>query len=135
MTHAERFISRIDTRRLLALIRKESKQMFRDPSTVLIAVVLPVVLIFLYAYAVSLDLNHVPIGVVLETDSPAAQSMAAAFTGSNHFTVTTARDRREVAEGVVGGRLRGYVVIPQDFDRRVASNGAMPLIQVITDGS
>jgi ABC-2 type transport system permease protein len=135
MTHSERLLPRVNGRRLLALIKKEARQMFRDPSTLLIAVVLPVVLIFLYAYAVSLDLNKVPIGVVLETDSPAAQSLGAAFTGSPHFTVTTARDRREVAEAVLGGRLRGYVVIPQDFDRRVASGGQMPLVQVITDGS
>jgi len=135
MTHAERLFPRIDFRRLAALIRKETRQMFRDPSTLLIAGVLPVVLIFLYAYAVSLDLNHVPIGVVQECDSPAAQSMGAAFTGSPHFLVKTARDRREVAEAVVGGRLRGYVVIPQDFDRRVAAGGREPIVQVITDGS
>ena len=134
-TATEAYRPGLSPRRLLALIRKETRQMFRDPSTLLIAVVLPVVLLFLYAYAVSLDLNKVPIGVVLESDSAAAQSLAAAFTGTPHFTVTAARDRREVAQAVVGGRLRGYVVIPQDFDRRVSSGGQLALAQVITDGS
>ena len=122
-------------RRLAALVGKESRQMLRDPSTILIAFVLPAVLILLYAYAVSLDLNRVPVAVVQECDSPAAQSLAAAFSGSRFFRVTPARDRRQVQEDLVGDRLRGFVVIPQDLDRRLAGDGSVPLVQVITDGS
>jgi len=122
-------------RRLATLVRKESLQVVRDPSTILIAFVLPVVMLFLVASAVALDIRKVPIGVVLESDGAAAQSLAAAFSGTRYFVVTPARDRREVAEGVVGGHLRGYVVIPQDFEQRLASPAAQPLIQIITDGA
>ena len=135
MTRPKRLSSQLDLRRMLALIHKESRQMWRDPATILMAFVLPVVMIFLYAYAVSLDLNKVPIGVVLESDSANAQSLAAAFGGSRYFTVTPARDRREVQEGIIGARLRGFVVIPQDFDRRLEAGGAQPLVQVVTDGT
>jgi ABC-2 type transport system permease protein len=131
---------RFDLARLTALIHKESRQMWRDPATILIAFVLPVVMIFLYAYAVSLDLNKVPVGVVLESDGGNAQSLAAAFSGSRYFEVHPARDRREVEAGIVSGRLRGFVVIPQDLDRRIAagadrSAGPVPLVQVVTDGT
>lgn len=126
---------RFDWRRLLALARKESLQAMRDPSTILIAVVLPLVLLFLFAYAVSLDVREVRIGVVLESDGAAAHSLAAAFAGTRYLQVTPARDRREVADQVVAGKLRGFVVIPQDFERRLASQAAQPLVQVITDGS
>jgi ABC-2 type transport system permease protein len=122
-------------RRLIALVRKESLQAMRDPSTILIAFVLPVVLLFLFAYAVSLDVREVRIGVVLESDSASAQSLAAAFSGTRYLKVTPARDRREVADQVVSGQLRGFVVIPQDFERRLASSVAQPLVQVTTDGS
>ena len=133
----------LDLRRLAALVHKESRQMWRDPATILMAFVLPVVMVLLYAYAVSLDLNKVPVGVVQETDTPAAQSLAAAFGASRYFRVTPARDRREVDEAIVGGRLRGFVVIPQDLDRRLgawggqgpSASGAAPLVQVVTDGS
>ncbi|MGA2083117.1 MAG: ABC transporter permease [Holophaga sp.] len=125
----------LDFRRLAALVHKESRQMWRDPATILMAFVLPIVMVLLYAYAVSLDLNKVPVGVVQETDSPAAQSLAAAFAGSRYFQVTPARDRRELEEAILGGRLRGFVVIPQDLDRRLAAAGGQPLVQVITDGS
>src|SRR3546814_5815046 len=69
---------RFDARRLAALVRKESLQALRDPSTLLIAFVLPTVLLFLFAYAVSLDIRKVRIGVVVESPSVAAQQLAAA---------------------------------------------------------
>src|SRR3546814_1164581 len=49
--------------------------------------------------------------------------------------VTFAHDRREVADRVVAGELRGFVVIPQDFEQRLAGTGDHSLVQVVTDGS
>jgi len=120
--------------RLLGLIRKESLQVVRDPSAIVIAFVLPGVLLFLFAYAVSLDTRDVRIGVVLESDAPAARELADAFAGTRYLAVTPARERRQVADGLVSGRLRGFVVIPQDFARRLAA-GTEPLVQIVTDGS
>lgn len=124
-----------DPQRVLALAWKESLQAVRDPSVILIAFVLPVVLLFLFACAVSLDVRQVPIGVILETDAAPAQALAAAFAGTRYFVVTPARDRRELAGDLTGGRLRGLVVIPQDFEARLAAPGRQPLVQVVTDGS
>ena len=126
---------RFDPKRLWALVLKESLQAMRDPSTLLIAFVLPVVLLFLFAYAVSLDVRAVRLGVVQESESASAQSLAAAFAGTRYLDVTFAHDRREVAERVVSGDLRGFVVIPQDFEQRLADRGARPLVQIIADGS
>jgi len=126
---------RFDPQRLWALVLKESLQAIRDPSTLLIAFVLPVVLLFLFAYAVSLDVRDVRIGVVVESPSAPAQELAAAFAGTRYLNVTFAHDRREVAEQVVSGKLRGFVVIPQDFEQRLTRRDGEPLIQVVTDGS
>ena len=126
---------RFDPKRLWALVLKESLQAMRDPSTLLIAFVLPVVLLFLFAYAVSLDVRAVRIGVVQESESASAHSLAAAFAGTRYLNVTFVHDRREVADRVVSGSLRGLVVIPQDFEQRLANRGAQPLVQIITDGS
>ena len=122
-------------RRLLALVRKEGLQVVRDPSAILIAFVLPVILLFLFAYAVSLDIRQVPIGLVLESDDPSAQSLAATFSGTRYFQVTPARDRRQVAGAVAAGELKGFVVIPADFAHRRAEPLAGPLVEIITDGS
>jgi hypothetical protein len=59
-------------RRVWALVRKETYQISRDPSSIAIGVVLPVVLILLFGYGLSLDVRHVPIAVVLEDASPPA---------------------------------------------------------------
>ncbi|HRO62522.1 ABC transporter permease [Thermomonas sp.] len=128
-------LRRFDRGRLLALVRKESLQALRDPSTLLIAFVLPVVLLLLFAYAVSLDARHVRIGVVVESPSASAQSLAAAFAATRYLDVRFAHDRREVADRLVSGTLRGFVVIPQDFERRMAAHDGQPLVQIITDGS
>ena len=128
-------LRRFDLRRLVALVTKESYQALRDPSTLLIAFVLPVVLLLLFAYAVSLDAKEVRVGVVLESPGASAQSLGAAFSGTRFLNTHFAHDRREVAEQLISGTLRGYVVIPQDFEQRLAQRGSEPLVQIVTDGS
>jgi ABC-2 type transport system permease protein len=127
--------SPINGRRLLALVRKETLQAVRDPSTILIAFVLPVILLLLFAFAVSLDVRDVRLGLVLESDAAAAQSLAAAFSGTRYFSVTPARSRQEIEPQLVSGDLHGMVVIPQDFQQRLSSPGRGPLLQVVTDGT
>lgn len=122
-------------RRLWALVLKESLQAIRDPSTLLIAFALPVVLLFLFAYAVSLDVREVRIGLVQESESAAANQLAAAFASTHYLDVTFLQDRREAARQVVSGQLRGFVVIPQDFEQRLLGQGEQSLVQAITDGS
>ena len=127
-------VRHFDPARFVALVRKESLQAMRDPSTLLIALVLPLILLFLFAYAISLDVRHVRIGVVLESPGATARTLADAFSGTHYLDVTFAYDRREVAGKLITGELRGYVVIPQNFERHFADTGS-PLVQIITDGS
>ena len=91
-------LHRFDARRLAALVRKENLQALRDPSTLLIAFVLPAVLLFLFAYAVSLDIRKVRIGVVVESTGASAQQLAAAFaaTGIADFRAKTAEFLRKL---------------------------------------
>jgi drug efflux transport system permease protein len=135
MSGAAHGSQRLDLSRLLALMRKETLQIVRDPSAILIAFVLPIVLLFLFAFAVSLDVRDVRLGVVLESDTVDAQSLAAAFAGTRYFLVEPARDRRELEPALIAGTLHGMVVIPQDFDQRLRSTERGPLVQIITDGT
>lgn len=124
-----------DFGRLRALVRKETLQILRDPSTMLVAFVLPVVMLFLFAYAVSLDIKRLPIGLVVASDGEEVRSLSAAFASSRYFEVHLAHDRRDAAPRVVDGSLRGMVVIPADLAQRLTSGGAQPLVQIVTDGS
>ena len=92
-------------KRIKALIIKEFQQIVRDPSSILISFLLPLVLMFFYGFGVSLDLNHLRIGLVLEDTSPTAQSFAATLTNSRYFDVKIARDRREMEEAILSGDI------------------------------
>ena len=125
---------RIDARRLRAMIVKEGVQILRDPSTVLIAFALPVLLMFLFGYAINLDSSRTHIGLALQDDSPAAISLASAYQNSAFFAVTTSPTVAPLKQQMIAGDIRGIVVIPQDFGRGVAK-GTPPPIQIIADGS
>jgi ABC-2 type transport system permease protein len=122
-------------RRLKALFKKESYQIVKDPSALLIAIVLPMVLLFLYGFGVSLDLDHLRLGIVMEDTASDAQSLVKSFTDSPYFDTKIVRDRRELAEDIESGRIRGFVVIPSYFSNFRARPGVIAPIQVIADGS
>ena len=121
-------------RRLKALMAKEFVQILRDPSSLLIAFVLPLILLFLFGYGVSLDARRLPVGVALQGRGDGAQSLAAAFVASPYFAVDQAREPRRLLARLTGGQLRGVVVIPEDFDQRL-QRGDAPRVQILTDGS
>lgn len=120
--------------RVRGLLKKEVLQVLRDPSSILIAFILPLVMLFLFAYGVSLDLREIKIGVVLEQGSPKARDLLAAFEGSPYYQVRTASDRRQLQPLLVGGRLHAVVIIPADFDRRAYRKDDSP-VQVIVRGT
>jgi ABC-type multidrug transport system ATPase subunit/ABC-type multidrug transport system permease subunit len=121
-------------RRMAALVRKESLQIVRDPSSFLIAGVLPVLLLFVYGFGVSLDLRRVPVGLVVEQPSPETDSFAASFRNSQFFEVRLVRHRAAVEDDLVYGRVKGVVVLAADFSERLGRGETAP-IQVLVDGS
>lgn len=122
-------------RRLKALVVKEFVQIVRDPSTILISVVLPLLLLFLYGFGVSLDLNHLRLGLVLEDTSPDAMDFANSLMGSRYFDLKIARDRRELHDDLTRGKIRGIVVVPSYFSANRQRAATVAPIQVIADGS
>jgi ABC-2 type transport system permease protein len=121
-------------RRLASLVWKESLQILRDPSSILIAFVLPAVLLFLFGYGVSLDIQRTRVGLVVEVQTPLTQDLAASFQASRYFDVSMGRDRRAYEEDLVLGRIRGIIVIPSTFTSDFAAH-TKPTVQVIVDGS
>ncbi len=65
--------------RLNGLIRKEFIQIIRDPSSIAIAFLMPLVLLMLFGYGVSLDSEHIPLGIVTESNSADASDFTASF--------------------------------------------------------
>lgn len=121
--------------RLRSLVWKEAIQIVNDPSSILIAFVLPVLLLFLFGVAVSLDNTKVRIGVVLTERTPESESLLRTFQGSKYFDVQVDTDRRAMEKELVAGRVRAVIVVAPDFSRNLVRNGGAPAIQVIADGS
>jgi len=128
-------------RRMAAITIKESLQILRDPSSILIGFILPVFLTLLSGYSTNLDITDLSIGLALEDGSPEARSLAAAFTASPYFSARLGHDRREFDEDMIRGRIRGMVVIPRTFGRDLArmdtadAKSPEAPFQVIADGS
>ena len=121
-------------RRTLSLARKETFQIIRDPSSILIAFVLPLILLLLFGFGISLDANSIRIGIVAQDARADARSLVQAFEGSGYFETVTAFDQAALEPGLVSGELRGLVIIPADFTERLRRRDPAP-IEVLTDGS
>lgn len=120
-------------RRFNALFFKETLQIIRDPSSILIAVVLPLILLFLMGYAISLDSKNIPIGMVVEKSSKYTQSLVNAFKSSPSFNVKISQNRRDFKDSIQKGDVRAIIVIPSTFAKDLVTNSLK--IQIITDGT
>ncbi|MBI3228997.1 MAG: ABC transporter permease, partial [Burkholderiales bacterium] len=127
-------VATLSARRLFALCRKESFQIVRDPSSILIAFILPVLLLFVLGYAVNLDANHLRLGLLQQDQGAAAQRLVQTFSASAAFEVHRGESEAQLQALMQHGKLRGIVVIPSDFSSKLSA-GKGAVLQVITDGS
>lgn len=121
-------------RRIRALIRKETLQVMRDPSSLVVAFVLPVLLLMLFGFGVSFDASRVRVGMVVEEPTPDTNLFVASLSNTPFFAVQRSADRRAFLDQLSAGRLDGVIVLAGDFSERLA-RGDTAGVQVITDGS
>lgn len=124
--------------RLLALCRKETRQITRDPSSMLICFVIPLLLLIIFGYGINLDSAALRIGLVLEDQSPKARNLAAAFKASPFIDARVYTSRQPAIKKMQEGELRGIIIVPTDFSRKLeafANSGEKAGIQLLTDGS
>lgn len=121
-------------KRIKALVIKEIFQIIRDPSSILIAFVFPVILLFIYGVGVSLDMDNLKLGVVLEDTNKETITFLNSLKNSKFFSLDIKRDKKEIEKKVFEGNLKGFVTIPfyfADFKKR----GKKAPIYVVSDGS
>jgi ABC-2 type transport system permease protein len=121
--------------RAAAIARKESLHILRDPRALGVSIALPLVLLMLFGYALTLDVDHVPLLIWDQSGTPASRDLAARFTGSPYFSLVASVDRYgAVDEALDRGRALVALVIPREFGQRVAA-GRPTEVQIIADGS
>ncbi|MDB6157332.1 MAG: transport system, permease component YbhS [Gammaproteobacteria bacterium] len=119
-------------RRVRALMVKETRQVIRDPSSIAIGVVLPMILILLFGYGLSLDVKNVPVAVVVEDPGPAARELVAGFQLSPYFHAQITHAMQPAEKLMLERSVDAIVRIPADFERRVNSGSAE--VQVLLHG-
>ena len=113
--------------RLRGMIKKETLQITRDPSSIAIAFVLPIVLLLLFGYGVSLDAKNVPIAMVVEAPSGETASLTASFKQSNYFDVRQCFSIQEAERRLVNGDVEAIIWLRNNFSREVLSGNSAPI--------
>jgi ABC-2 type transport system permease protein len=119
-------------RRLRTLIKKEVRQIVRDPSSIAMGIVLPVLLILLFGYGLSLDVRDVPVAVVLEDSSPHAREVAARFQLSEYFDAQLLTSIAHARQLMLERKVDAIVRIRPDFSRRLVIGDAE--VQILVHG-
>jgi ABC-2 type transport system permease protein len=120
-------------RRILALTRKETQQILRDPSSIAIGIVFPLILILLFGYGLSLDVTKVSVAVLDNDVSSDSAALIAAFRLSPYFVVTTVHSMKEATTRVLDRKADGILQIPSDFSRRWRAGEAD--VQIVVNGT
>lgn len=122
-------------RRLLAISRKEFLHIRRDPRSLGMAIAIPMLLILLFGYALTLDVDNVPIAVWDQSVSPESRELVSRFEGSRYFDIRVrARGYSEIERAIEAGNVMAALVIPRDFTRHLTA-GKVATVQFLIDGS
>ena len=120
--------------RLLSIIRKEFIQIFRDPRTLAMIVVIPIMQLFLLGYSATNDVRNVPLAVLDRSQSVESRALLDSYRAADYFQVAYAVDSEaEIEDLILAGKARAAVIIPPDYAQRLAEGDAQ--IAFILDGS
>ena len=127
---------------LLALIKKEIKQILRDPSSIIIAFILPIISITIYMYGINLDSVKITMGIKNDDNSPEVATLVKSFGHSKYINSINYDNMEDIKAAVLSSKIKGAVIIPNDFSSKLSKaqgenkgvNDRADLL-VITDGS
>ncbi len=120
---------------IIAVMRKEFMHLIRDPRSLIIALFLPIFLLFLYGYSVTTDIKNLPIAIRDASLSVQSRQLTSKIMNSGYFRlVAMPRGETEFGRLMDGGKARIIINIPSDFSQKLDSR-SKPVIQVIIDGS
>lgn len=122
-------------RRTLAVARKEFLHIKRDPRSLGVAIVMPLIMVVLYGYAINMELKQLAVGVIDYDRSPDSRALIREM-GSSRFIIPdqSLADRSEIEPGFRRGRFRAALIIPEGYARDLNSRPEAH-IQIIVDGA
>jgi len=117
---------------LIALTRKETRQLLRDKSNLMVGLFLPLMLILIFGYGLTFDVRNAPVALVTEDTSPAVQDVLAGFYLSPYFAPVPLVSMRDAVQLMREKRVDAIVYVRSDFSRQLARGDAT--IQVLVHG-
>lgn len=121
--------------RVAALIGKELRELLRDRVTLGLAIVMPLVMLFLFGYAVTLDVKEITLAVYDEDNTPASRGLVDRFTATPYFHLTQQlTSLRDVDFVLQRSEARLVIVIPPRFQAGLVRREA-PSVQILVDGT
>ena len=125
----------MNLRRTRAVARKEFLHIVRDPRSLVMALALPILMILLFGYALTLDVDRIPTIIYDSDQSPESRELISRFQGSRYFLILGATtDYHTIENKVDRDECMLGIVVPQDYARDLLS-GHTPQIQLLFDGS
>jgi ABC-2 type transport system permease protein len=125
----------MNLRRIKAIAKKEIIQVLRDPRSLMVVLLMPLMQMALLGYGVNLDIKHVPICVFDREGSQQSQALMKAFQASLYFQIVeTERDYDGVKRAIDAGRCKMAVVVPHDFTQNLATTNSAS-VQAILDAT
>jgi len=121
--------------RVWAVARKEFIHIVRDPRSLGMAIVIPMLLLVLFGYALTLDVDNVPVVVWDQSNTQASREFVSRFDGSHYFSIRTyVRNYREVEHAIDSGTALAALIVPVNFADQLVAGQEVP-VQMIVDGS
>lgn len=121
--------------RIAAVIVKESRELARDPVTIWVSVLLPLVMLFLFGYAISLDVENVRMGVWDRDQTPMSRELVDGFVKSGYFRLSRTLSAADGVEAALqNGDVTLVIIIPERFHASVVRGDTAP-VQVLLDGT
>ncbi len=121
--------------RIRAVARKEFLHVLRDPRSLIMGLALPMLLLFMFGYALTLDVDRVPLVIWDQSATPESRALVDRFTGSRYFALGGSADNYRTIERAIDNRdALMALVVPSGFARDLEANRPVA-VQLLVDGS
>lgn len=121
--------------RITAIVQKEFLHIIRDPRSLVIVFLMPIMMVLLYGYAITFDIKEIQLGILDEDRTTASRELVQRLTRSNYFKITTVlQSRKEIEEGMLNRHFIAALIIPNGYAKRLKTN-PQTQVQLIVDGA
>ncbi len=124
----------MNLRRTRAIFRKEMLHIWRDPRSLVAALLQPLIMLMLFGWALSLDVDHIPAYVYDQSNSPQSRDLINAFQGSRYFSVTRVSSYHTIEQAIDKRQCLIGIAIPPDFAKNIGLKQTAQ-VQLLLDGS